>query len=334
MGLLDLLRRLGILRSGQRRPRRRPQIPPEIGHDSGELARRLGLPLLQIQAAEVAYQEFTIPKRSGGQRSIAAPHPALKDLQRRILRRLLSRLKSQPAAMGFQPGRSIVSNAAAHVGADVLVKMDLKDFFGSTTADRVRDYFRAIGWNADAAELLVRLCTREGSLPQGAPTSPRLSNLVNCEMDARLSGLAGKLGGVYTRYADDITFSFRGADASAAGPMTARNPKTLQLGPPRDEAGALLHACTASAIGMTKHIVADYGYRLHQKRKLHIRRRHQCQLVTGLVVNERVALPRRTRRWLRAVAHRLQAGGEASLTPAQLAGWQALAAMIESQRPE
>ncbi len=333
MGLLDLLRRLGILRGGRRPRRRSPPIPPDVGHDTIELARRLGLPLSQVQATELAYQEFTIPKRSGGRRTIAAPQPALKGLQRRILRRLFSRLKSHPCATGFERGRSIVTNAAAHVRADVVVKMDLEDFFGSTEADRVRDYLRAIGWNADAADLLVRLCTHAGSLPQGAPTSPRLSNLVNYEMDARLAGLAGKLGGAYTRYADDITFSFRGADVSAASPTAARNPKTLQLGPPRGGVEGLLHACTASAIGLTKCIVADYGYRLHKKRKLHVRRRHQCQLVTGLVVNQQVALPRRTRRWLRAVAHRLQAGRDASLTPAQLAGWDALASMIETQAP-
>jgi len=127
---------------------------------------------------------------------------------------------------------------------------------------------------------------------------------VNYEMDARLSALAGRIGGVYTRYADDITFSF---------PSDAR----LSVG---------------IAIRATKRIVDEYGYRLHLKQKLSIRRRHQSQRVTGLVVNDRVALPRETRRRLRAIEHHLRAGREASLTPEQLAGWHALMAMIEKQR--
>ncbi|MCP4711590.1 MAG: hypothetical protein GY869_23475, partial [Planctomycetes bacterium] len=82
---------------------------------------------------------------------------------------------------------------------------------------------------------------------------------------------------------------------------------------------------------MTKEILADYGYRLHQKKKLHIRRRHQCQKVTGLVVNEKVNLPRQTRRWLRAVEHHYAIDRAASITPEQLSGWRALRRMIHSQ---
>ena len=182
--------------------------------------------------------------------------------------------------------------------------MDLKDFFRSTTARRVERYFRLIGWERKAAKLLVGFCTHEGHLPQGAPTSPRLSNLVNYVMDARLSGVAARLHAVYTRYADDITFSFDTDNRQAVG----------------------------HAIGATKAIVSQYGYRVHHRRKLRVARRHQSQRVTGLVVNERPALPRRTRRWLRAVEHRRATGGIATLTGEQLAGWRALQRMIETQR--
>ena len=273
--------------------------PPERwGLD--ELARRLGLSLEQLRTVQLGYRTFTIPKRGGGQREIQAPEAALRDLQRRILRRLLRRLRCHPAVTGFERGHSIVTNALPHVNRSVVLRMDLKQFFISTTAKRVHGYFRTIGWSTEAAELLTRLCTHDGGLPQGAPTSPRLSNLVNLPMDHRLAKLAARCGAVYTRYADDLTFSF---DAQG-------------------------RASVASTIRATKSIVRFYGYALHTREKLHIRRRHQRQLVTGLVVNQRVALPRPIRRRLRAVAHHLATGRPATLSPQQLAGWHALLSMI------
>jgi RNA-directed DNA polymerase len=198
----------------------------------------------------------------------------------------------------------------------VIVKMDLREFFPSTSTRRVRRYFRQVGWNRPAAKLLVRLCTYEGGLPQGAPTSPRLSNLVNYRLDVRLTALAAQrrlryprtgptietreLGGVYTRYADDLTFSF-----------TVDDPGTIRY-----------------IVLMTKHIVRDEGYTLHQRGKLQVRRRHARQQVTGLVVNQRVNLPRVVRRWLRAVEHRLRTGQGATLAATQVAGWRGLQQMI------
>jgi hypothetical protein len=82
---------------------------------------------------------------------------------------------------------------------------------------------------------------------------------------------------------------------------------------------------------MTKSVLAAQGYELHTRRKLHVRRRHDCQQVTGLVVNQRVQLPRRTRRWLRAVEHHISQGRDATLTSVQLEGWRSLQTMIEKQ---
>ncbi|HKB05027.1 MAG TPA: reverse transcriptase family protein [Gemmataceae bacterium] len=289
------------------------------GHGVEELARRLGMSVADLRAVRPAYREFTIPKRSGGTRRILAPDDQLKALQRLILKRLLARLRSHPAATGFEKGQSIVTNARAHVGQAVVVRMDLKDFFPATRAKKVRKYFRGVGWDRPAAKLLTHLCTFEGGLPQGAPTSPRLSNLVNFRLDARLAGLATRrrvynprtaghleerpVGATYTRYADDLTFSF-----------------------PTDDRKLIRYV-----VRMTKHIVASEGYELHLHRKLRVLRRHTRQQVTGLVVNDWVNLPRATRRWLRAVEHRLATGRAATLTPAQLAGWRALRAMVEAQ---
>ncbi|MCH8921935.1 MAG: RNA-directed DNA polymerase [Planctomycetes bacterium] len=286
------------------------------GFDVAELARRLDLTVDELLKFTPVYREFTIPKRTGGRRTLHAPIPELKGLQRRILRRLLGRLKTHSAATGFQRGESFATNARRHCGKAVVMRMDIRDFFPSITARRVRDYFRAIGWNRPATALLVKLCTWQGALPQGAPTSPRLSNLVNFRLDARLAGLAACHGATYTRYADDLTFSFVEDDHDSVGRLR----------------------CTARLI------LDEEGYRPHP-RKFQVRRTHQRQQVTGLVVNSQVNLPRSTRRWLRAVEHRtkhygtpLSAGSvplrpvkRPTLTPEELTGWQALRAMISQQ---
>ncbi|HZI18673.1 MAG TPA: reverse transcriptase family protein [Pyrinomonadaceae bacterium] len=266
-----------------------------------ELARRLGLGADELRAVRATYTEFEVAKRSGGTRPIAEPSRPLKRVQRLVLRRLLGKLRAHPAAHGFERGRSIVTNARLHAGKRVVLRLDLEDFFGSIKAGRVETYFRRVGWDGEAASLLARICTHRGSLPQGAPTSPRLSNLVNFRLDSRLAALARRFGADYTRYADDLTFSFA-EDSSAA------------------------YRVVLSAV---RKIVAEEGYRLHTRKKLRVSRRHRRQTVTGLVVNVRASLPRETRRWLRAVEHRARTGRETTLTPAQLAGWRALRAMVD-----
>jgi len=298
-----------------------------FGGDSGygvdELARRLDMEEADLRNVDVSYQEFSIPKKSGGSRTLHAPSDALKQLQRRILRRLLGKLKSHACATGFERGHSIVTNARTHVGREVVLRMDIRDFFPSTGRKRVENYFRKIGWNREASKLLTELTTWKGGLPQGAPTSPRLSNLVNYRMDARLEGLARSLNAAYSRYADDLTFSFAGDAMSGA---SVRSPRTGGIVVAEKPVSA-----SRIAIGSVKAILADCGYKMHKRRKLNIRRRHQQQRVTGLVVNQAVNLPRKTRRWLRAVEHRLATTGQSSLTEQQLAGWRALQRMVERQ---
>ncbi len=310
MGLFDFLR-------GRKKEPANPFAPPlpvrtgapaspradGAGKSATELARRLGMTEPQLRAIKVAYTPFDIPKRSGRRRRILAPSPELKNVQRTILRRILPRLRAHPAVTGFERGHSIVTNALHHARQAVVVRIDLVEFFPSTSARRIRAYFARIGWDPAAAELLTNLCTFDKGLPQGAPTSPRLSNLVNWELDTRLEHLADRFGARYTRYADDLTFSFETDDTIAVHTL----------------------------IGRAKLVVESCGYRMHMKRKLHIRRRHQRQEVTGLVVNDGPRLPRQTRRWLRAVEHRTRTGGQTTLTPAQLAGWRALVHMVQTQ---
>ncbi|MBI1829932.1 MAG: RNA-directed DNA polymerase [Planctomycetes bacterium] len=274
------------------------------GKDIREVAARLGMTEQELRNVSPSFREVFVPKKRGGQRRLLVPDADLKSLQRRILHRLLKKLRAHPAAHGFERGRSIVTNALPHKGQRVVIKIDLVDFFTGTKANRIEQYFRRIGWNADVAALLTRLCTAEGSLPQGAPTSPRLSNLVNFNMDSRIARVVQQRNGQYTRYADDITISF-----------------------PEDYPSRI-----RGVIQRVKRIVKQFGYRIHVRKKLQILRSHQQQRVTGLVVNRKVQLPRKVRRWLRAVQHRLKTRGSSTLTAKQLAGWRGMQIMIEQQR--
>ncbi len=268
-----------------------------------ELSRRLGVPIDTLRGIEPSYHEFFIAKRSGGSRRILAPSRDLKHIQRIILRRLLRRIKAHPCVTGFERGHSIATNAQFHAGQAVVVRFDLRDFFQSTSTLRVNAWFRRIGWTGEAADLLTRLTTFDGGLPQGAPTSPRLSSLVNGDFDAQLAELVQRRGIRYTRYADDLTFSF-----------------------PVDDPAAVrrLH-------WLVVYVTRQYDFRLNS-RKQRVYRRHQRQVVTGLVVNAGARLPRTTRRWLRAVEHRLASGAPVTLTPSQIHGWRAFASMIDTQR--
>ncbi len=280
-------------------PWRRLRAHLGYGHGIDELARRLDRPAAELRSAAPVYRAVDIPKRRGGTRRLHVPDAATKALQRDILHRLLKRLRAHGAAHAYERGRSIATNAAQHVGRAVVLKMDVVDFFASTSAARVERYFRRIGWNREAAALLTRLTTHEGGLPQGAPTSPRLANLVNRHFDVLIDRTTRRFRGTYTRYADDLTISF---------------PEDW----PRKMRGM---------VQRVRKVAKAFGYRVHGKPKLGIFRAHQRQLVTGLVVNQRVALPRETRRWLRAVKHRAR-HGKATITSAQIAGWDAYAAMI------
>lgn len=272
------------------------------GHDVTELARRLGVSSVQLQEVPVRYWWHRIAKRSGGTRLLHSPNPELKKLQRLLLRRVFAKLKAHPAAKGFRRGESVVTHARLHVGQKVIVRMDIRDFFKWTKWDRIRSYFRKIGWNRRATSLLLRLTTYKG-LPQGAPTSPILSNLVNYRMDARLAGLATRSNAIYSRYADDLIFSFDRDDRRFIRGVVRR----------------------------VRRILAANGYRMHGRPKLKWMRPHQPQTITGLVVNKKVQLPRSVRRKLRSVEHHLKVGRPATLTPSELSGWRAYEQMIDQQ---
>lgn len=297
-----------------------------------QLAEALGLTIPQLRwlafhrdaATLVHYRRFTIPKRDGTARAIWAPLPTLKASQHWILRNIAERLPVHGAAHGFLPGRSILTNARAHAGARIVAKMDIQDFFPTVTLPRVKGVFRNAGYREQVATLLALLCTEsprevvehDGTtyyvalgprcLPQGAPTSPALTNTLCHRMDMRLSGLARSLGWRYTRYADDLAFSLPESHA----------------GDPR--LGALL--------GAARRIVEAEGFAI-KARKTHVARKGGRQKVTGLVVNGDgpPRVPRALRRQLRAAIHNLALGKSAdgADSPAALAGYAAYVHMTD-----
>lgn len=167
------------------------------------------------------YREFKIPKgikvkiTNNGRRivirrkprQICAPVESLKKLQREILDNELSKVKCHKCAYGFVKGKTIWDNAKVHVGSGAVLNIDLKDFFPTITKEQVEKALVANGFDKEKAAYIADVCTYKGVLPQGAPTSPMLSNIVAKPMDKKIYTLCKKRGLKYTRYADDITIS-------------------------------------------------------------------------------------------------------------------------------
>jgi RNA-directed DNA polymerase len=155
------------------------------------------------------YKTFDIPKKGGGTRTITAPDGALKTIQRKLAEILNELYPKPPYVLGFVKGGSILANASPHIGKKVVLNIDLKDFFPSITASRVIGLFRAepFKFNNEVVSTLAGLLCHNGSLPQGAPTSPIVSNMIAYRMDRELCALSKRGRITYTRYADDLTFS-------------------------------------------------------------------------------------------------------------------------------
>ena len=323
---------------------------PEL-KGAAELAQAMGLSITRLRwltyqrETDTAshYYTFTIPKRDGSPRTIFAPKRELKAAQRWMLRQVAERLPVHNAAHGFVAERSIVTNAAAHAGADVIVKLDIRDFFPTVTWRRVKGLLRKGGLSESVATLLSLLATESPrevvqfrgktlhvatgprALPQGAPTSPALTNALCMRLDRRLSGLARTLGFTYTRYADDLAFSWRPVAPEAAAAAVAAGG--------RAPVGALLRG-----VGQ---ILPAEGFRIHPD-KTRVLRRGDRQKITGLVVNPPPAgknipaarVPRDVVRKLRAAIHNLEKGkpGKPGETLQHLSGMAAFVHMTDPPR--
>lgn len=276
----------------------------ESGRKLEELSKLLGYGTNagRLTTFPIEYKRFEIPKRRGGARTIDAPSKELKKIQRAIARKILNTYPLHPAAKGYRHGASVRDNALPHVGKEVVINVDLENFFGKTPSRKVERFFRRMGWSAKASKCLTRLCAHNGHLPQGAATSPALSNLLNYRMDCRLEKLTRKWAGDYTRYSDDLAFSFKS--------------ETKNLHPFR---------------ALVETIIGDEGYAVQRRKSGRVYRRHQRQLVTGLVVNDRVNIPRDRRRLARAIEHHLKNNRPATWTAQQLNGFKSYAAMISEK---
>ena len=179
----------------------------EFEHLAALLGRSTGYLASAVNVTKHHYRTFDIPKRSGGTRKIDAPYPALLQCQQWINHNILAQVPLDEAAHGFRKGRSILTNASIHCARKHLLKMDLKDFFPSVGIRRVIKVFQFFGYPHNVSVYLARLCCLNDVLPQGAATSPLLSNIIARRLDARLSGLANKQNIQYSRYADDMVFS-------------------------------------------------------------------------------------------------------------------------------
>ena len=278
--------------------------------DVDSLAKALGLTIPRLRwltyhrdvETSTHYKRWRVPKRDGTPRLISAPKPELKAAQRWITREVTEHLPVHGAAHGFLKGRSIVTNARVHAGANIVVKLDIRGFYPTVTFRRVKGLLRRAGLTEQVATLMALLATESPreevvthgrvhfvavgprSLPQGAPTSPSITNALCLRLDCRLAGLARKLGCRYTRYADDMTFSWHGESKYQVGPL----------------------------LRAVRQIVGAEGFELHTK-KTRVMRAGSRQKVTGLVVNTAVdrpeaRVPRETVRRLRAAIKNRELG--------------------------
>ncbi len=249
------------------------------------------------------YVSYGIKKKSGGVRKISAPKPKLKFVQRAILDNLLSKLNPSKYAHGFVPNKSIVTNALPHIGSSIIINMDLKDFFPSIDYKRVYGFFKSLGYSPQISTVLALICTipdeqpilvhgqkwhinnGHRTLPQGAPTSPMITNLICRKMDRRMAGIANKLGFTYTRYADDMTFS---------GPKSSRaNIQKLKW--------------------QTHSVIKDEDLQLHPDKTKVMPNGHRKE-VTGLVVNKNLNVPRKKLKAFRALLFQIEKDGLAGKT--------------------
>lgn len=229
------------------------------------------------------YRTFQIPKRSGDFRTIVAPYPVLLEVQRWIASKILSKIKIHSAAHGFVPGRSIISNASQHLGNKYLLMLDIKDFFPSISLLEVRRIFYQLGYSRRVSSLLARLCCLDGKLPQGAATSPTLSNIKAINLDEKLSNYANSLSITYSRYADDMAFSWN-----------------------NDQINPFINI---------DNLISSCGFDINPK-KSRLAGPTERKVITGIsITSGRLCLPKSTKRLLRQDAHLLlRRGLNGSLT--------------------
>ncbi|MCC5639133.1 reverse transcriptase family protein [Nostoc sp. CHAB 5844] len=244
------------------------------------------------------YIHFKTAKKTEGERIISAPLPDLKRTQHWILKNILQKIGIHDAAHGFCRDRSIVTNATPHVGAEVIINIDLQDFFSAISYQRVKGLFQSFGYSSSIATIFSLLCTtpavaerdldgkadfvklKQRLLPQGSPASPAITNIICGSLDDLLSAIAQKSGFTYTRYVDDLTFSTSGESIKYI----------------------------SNIIQQTQSIVSDEGFTINSE-KTRILRNSQQQEVTGIIVNEKINISRKKLKNFRATLYQIEHEG-------------------------
>jgi hypothetical protein len=249
-------------------------------------------------ASDYRYRHFTKRKPDGSQRELAEPDKRLKAVQQVILKRYLDDQHIHPAAVGFRRKKSIADHVWPHAGAPYIITADIEDFFPSTPTWRVQQWWQSRVNDDHLARFFTLLTTYRGSLPQGAPTSPALSNAVNFELDKALERRVVQSGGTYTRYGDDMVFSWH-------------HP------PPADFSIA------------AQHIIREAGYRLHPTKGWRIYHRSDEPEVTGLILKRdgTVRIPSTMQKRMR----RLAASSD-PIDRLRLIGYEGYQQMVETRR--
>lgn len=267
-------------------------IPPELANETTLLA-YLGLNANELKKIwwyrARMYQHFSIAKGLGKVRLISAPDNRLKMLQRKLVPLLDQLYLVRNPVHGFVPDRSVKTNAEAHGRRRFVVNLDLQDFFPTITENRVRGLLWSLSIDKRVADIIARLCCMNNHLPQGAPTSPVLSNMICYRLDTVLLQIAKGARAIYTRYADDITFSSYQPPAplfEGVVPVSGRfSPDILASG--------------------VKEAFASNGFAIHPD-KAHYADRNSRRMVTGVKINAGLNVDRRYVRYIRAVLHSIE----------------------------
>jgi len=233
------------------------------------------------------YKKFAINKKSGGERVIHAPRRALKEIQRKLSKILYEVYEQKAPAHGFCKDRSVVSNASQHLSKKYIFNIDLSDFFGAIHFGRIRNMFMKKPYELpyEVSTVLANICIHNKVLPQGAPTSPIISNMIARKLDSNLSKLAHKNYATYTRYADDISFSFTCS--------FRRLPKAIVY----EEDGEFFPGHELA------HIIHSNGFSINES-KVRLCKNGQRKEVTGLTVNK---FPNVKRAFVRQISSMLYA---------------------------
>lgn len=223
------------------------------------------------------YRKFDIKKRKGGKREILAPLPSLLHCQRWIYKEILTKSVIHDNAHGFITNRSIITNASLHLNKKCILKMDIKDFFPSIPINWVINYFSSLGYPNNISYYLSAICCCNDSLPQGAATSPYLSNILLFSLDDRLTKLSKKYNLIYSRYADDMNFS---------GEYIPSNYSEI-----------------------VSEIIFSYGLEANESKTQLLTRRGK-RIITGLSVSgEALTIPRNKKREIRKEVHYIEKFG-------------------------